>query len=1217
MSHIIRKVTYGGAVTTIAGLAGVAGSADGTGSAARFNSPYDVTVDGADNLYVVDTNNQTIRKISPSGVVSTLAGAAGVQGSADGIGNAARFNNPNSLAADRDGNIYVADTFNHTIRKITPSGGVSTLAGLAGSVGSNDGTGSTARFQLPFGVTVDTSGNVYVSDTYNYKIRKITALGVVTTLAGSGGPGSNDGSGGLAQFNAPRGIAVDGAANLYVADEGSSTIRKVTPSGAVTTLAGLAGTNGSADGSGIAVGFNQAAGIAVNSAGAIYIADTRNSTIRRGAAPPKEGALDQAFDAGNFTNGLVSAAVQQPDGKVIIGGSFHKVHGVVRHNLARLNVDGSVDLSFDAGSGPDYGIPTGGMALQGDGKLLIVGAFASVNGVSRTASIARLNSDGSLDNAFDPGRTLSVDGISDSKGNPANSGYANSLILQPDGKVVVAGYFAYVFSAPFTSVPRSGVVRFNSDGSFDASFDPGAGISHKDGAQYGSFLARESSGKIVLQGHFSSYDNHPAPGLVRTQANGSFDETFAPGAATDDFSVFGLFMQANDRLAVYGSFTSFDGAPHSGLVRLTSSGAVDSTFSPPVFKNYVSAGTINSVTQDNSGKLIVSGFFHSVGGVTVNNIARLETNGARDLDFNPTGAGPSGYQVNAVLVRQTDGKIFAGGYFATFGGAIRHNLAWMGNNGVVESEFEGLAGVADYQPQVYALAVQPDSKVLVGGFFNSFRGLPHYNLVRLNPDGTIDPSFNSTFQTEGSIRAMALQPDGKILIAGNVRAVNGVARGSVARLNSDGTLDLSFNSGLGADGLVNALAVDATGNVYIGGGFHKFDSTDRMFLAKLDSSGNLDPSFDPGTGLTATVYAIVVDEIGGKIVAGGSFSTYAGSNVGRVVRLDATTAARDLSFNSGGSGFNSTVRALRLGPNGKYSVGGSFSNFNGVARARVARLQGDGTLDATFTNPQISAPILALALQGDKVIVGGSPFNGMSHPIRINADGGIDSTFDVGAGISIAPTNALSANTIVTALAVQNDGGVLVGGVFNQVNGVPRVALARLAEAPRTFTAVSRKAHGGAGFFDLDLPLTGALGVENRMAGTGGAHQIVVSFGGPVTLTGAFVENGIGQVSSYSGSGTDTVTLNLSGMANAQSVSLSLATVSNGTNSSNLSVPVAFLLGDTTGNGSVTASDIAQTKGQSGQTLSLGNFRTDVNTSGSINASDVGQVKSASGTQVP
>ena len=278
----IRKITSGGVVSTIAGTAGLCGSTDGTGAAARFNSPESVAVDASGNVYVADSGNDTIRKITASGVVTTLAGTAGTTGSIDGTGAAARFNAPVGVAIDTAGNIYVADCNNNTVRKITPDGMVSTLAGTAGVIGSADGTGAAASFYCPAGVAIDTGGTIYVADYSNNTIRKITPDGMVSTLAGTAGvTGSSDGTGAGARFDAPDGVATDSAGNIYVADTYNDTIRKITPAGATSTFAGTAGTSGSTDGEGAAASFDYPTGVTVDSAGNVYVADTDNCTIRK------------------------------------------------------------------------------------------------------------------------------------------------------------------------------------------------------------------------------------------------------------------------------------------------------------------------------------------------------------------------------------------------------------------------------------------------------------------------------------------------------------------------------------------------------------------------------------------------------------------------------------------------------------------------------------------------------------------------------------------------------------------------------------------------------------------------------------------------------------------------------------------------------------------------------------------------------------------------
>lgn len=356
-NHTIRKVTPAGIVSTLAGTASMFGSADGTGAVARFRGPESVAVDGAGNVYVADTDNHTIRKVTPAGTVSTLAGTASMPGSADGTGAAARFDSPSGVEVDSSGNVYVADTSNHTIRKVTPTGAVSTLAGTARTYGSADGTGAAARFDSPKGVAVDSAGNVYVTNSFNiskFAIRKITPAGIVTTLTGvlesspygyggmtvdsagtlyvtsndtvlvvapAGGvstlaSGSVDGTGAAARFLGPAGVAADSVGNIYIAD-GGTTIRKITLAGAVTTLAGAAGYYGSADGTGVLARFSGTSGVAIDSAGNIYVADTSN-VIRKVTSAGVVSTLAGTAGMSGRADGIGAAArFYQPEGVAV------------------------------------------------------------------------------------------------------------------------------------------------------------------------------------------------------------------------------------------------------------------------------------------------------------------------------------------------------------------------------------------------------------------------------------------------------------------------------------------------------------------------------------------------------------------------------------------------------------------------------------------------------------------------------------------------------------------------------------------------------------------------------------------------------------------------------------------------------------------------------------------------------------------------------------
>lgn len=268
------------AIRTLAGN-DAPGSTNGFGSNARFNHPLGVTTDAAGNVYVTDTKNGTVRKITPYGLASDFAGQAGFFGSANGNGTNAQFFGPQGIAADGAGNLFVADTANATIRKISPAGTVSTFAGAVGNFNSFDGAGGAAQFYQPEGVAVDNGGNVYVADAWNHTIRKITSAGVVSTLAGlAGNCGAADGTNSKARFNRPSGIAMDTATNFFVTDSLNHTIRKITPGGTVSTIAGLAGVWGRADGTNRVARFFQPQGIVVNAAGQLVVADSGNQTLR-------------------------------------------------------------------------------------------------------------------------------------------------------------------------------------------------------------------------------------------------------------------------------------------------------------------------------------------------------------------------------------------------------------------------------------------------------------------------------------------------------------------------------------------------------------------------------------------------------------------------------------------------------------------------------------------------------------------------------------------------------------------------------------------------------------------------------------------------------------------------------------------------------------------------------------------------------------------------
>jgi len=386
-NHTIHKVTPGGVVTTVAGSA--SGSADGVGTAAMFFGPRGVAIDAAGNLYVADSGNATIRKISPDGVVTTFAGRAGVTGSADGAGTAATFNFPCGVAIDATGNLYVADSGNALIRKITAGGVVTTLAGRAGQVGHADGGTGVSLFFRPVALTTDQTGNIFVADASDQTVRKITPAGTVSTVAGLSpfqSAGSADGTA-AARFFAPQGLANGPAGEIYVADTGNHTIRKISATGAVTTLAGLAGSAGFAEGAGASARFNTPVDVAVDLSGNVFVADERNFVIRK--VTPAGTVSTVAGQSGQWgeTDGPVGAALLGDITGVAVD-AVGNLYVSERSRVRKIGVNGQVMTL------PDFSQPhtfLTDVAVDAAGNIYAVDAtYEDVVKITPTGTITRI-----------------------------------------------------------------------------------------------------------------------------------------------------------------------------------------------------------------------------------------------------------------------------------------------------------------------------------------------------------------------------------------------------------------------------------------------------------------------------------------------------------------------------------------------------------------------------------------------------------------------------------------------------------------------------------------------------------------------------------------------------------------------------------------------------------------------------------------------------------
>lgn len=384
-NHTIRRVTPAGVVTTIAGSAGISGSANGTGSAARFRQPTGVAVDSGGNVYVADQSNNTIRRITPAGLVTTFAGTPDNAGSVDGVGSAARFFLPKQVGVDAAGNVWVADTGNSTVRRITPAAAVTTIAGSPSRSGYQDGTGNAVRFNAPQQIAIDASGSVVVTDSGNHLIRRVTGETVSTVAGTAESPGTTDGPAASARFRDPLGAAIDPSGNIYVADWGNHTIRRIAPNGAVTTFAGSPGQSGSTDGIGASARFHGPRALAAGTDGSIWVTDRENHTIRRitaggavstiAGSPGQSGNADGTGGAARFTfpHGIAAA----PDGNLIVSDWGN-------HTIRRVTPAGVVTTL--AGSPGASGVADGvgavarfsgpqGVAVDADGDVWITDSW--------------------------------------------------------------------------------------------------------------------------------------------------------------------------------------------------------------------------------------------------------------------------------------------------------------------------------------------------------------------------------------------------------------------------------------------------------------------------------------------------------------------------------------------------------------------------------------------------------------------------------------------------------------------------------------------------------------------------------------------------------------------------------------------------------------------------------------------------------------------------
>ena len=711
--------------------------------------------------------------------------------------------------------------------------------------------------------------------------------------------------------------------------------------------------------------------------------------------------------AGGFNNRVNSIAVQS-DGKILVGGIFTTYDGTSVGRMARLNSDGTRDATFNVVFNSDVN----SIAIQTDGKIIVAGSFSSCNGVAKNG-IIRLNPDGSNDPSFNIGSGFNALAI------------MLGTKIQSDGKIVVFGN-----ATSFNGTTVKKIARLNTDGTLDLTFNiTGTGFNGSIPIQC---MAIQSDGKIIVGGDFSQWNGiNGVNKIARLNSNGTFDPTFNPGTGFNS-TVNSISIQQDGKIITGGVFTAFNGITCNYIARINTNGTFDSSFNTGIGINSL----IYSTEIQLDGKIIVGG------GNNLTRTARLNTDGSLDNNYDPGNGHNNNVKTIAI---QTDGKIILGGDFTTYNAFSRARISRSNADGARDATFNPVAG---FDNTVNCTARQTDGKIIAGGGFTIFNDYPSIRIVRLNADGSIDLTFNTGLGFNGVVYSCAIQSDGKIIVGGDFTSYNGYAINRVIRLNTDGSIDLSFNPLSGFNGIVYSIAIQNDGKIITAGAFTTLNGNTANRIARLNTDGSSDPTFNTGTGFNSDVYDIEIQQ-NGKIVAGGNFWLFNGINRSYITRID-TDGALDATFLAGFSGGG--VRTLKIQTDNKIIVGGDFTTYiiaSSVSRNRIARLNTNGTLDATFNpgtgfNQRVNS-IDIQSVSNGKLIVGGdfTTYNSASRNkiVSLTPNGTVDVSFNQGSGFGFYNS---AINAKVLSVIVEPNGKIMVAGYFDNYNGICRNHIARL-----------------------------------------------------------------------------------------------------------------------------------------------------------------------------
>ena len=804
-----------------------------------------------------------------------------------------------------------------------------------------------------------------------------------------------------------------------------------------------------------------------------------------GTAQVAPGFVDGSFDPViGATSGQIVDNFIQPDGKILIAGAFSTVNGTNKNAIARFNSDGTLDAGFNSGSGPSDAVFS--IDMQSDGKIIIGGLFTSYNGMP-VGRIARLNADGTLDQTFNTG------GVGMNNRTGGNQEITVVKVL-PNDKIVIGGTFTN-----FNGTTQNRIARLNPDGNLDTSFTVGTGANGPIIA-----LALQSDGKIVIGGNFNGYNGTVSPRLARINTDGTFDNSFMVASGANE-SVMDIIVQPDSKILVSGYFTGFAGFSKNGVVRLNRDGSIDQTFDVAG----VDAVVVGIALQAD-GKILLGGSFSEIASAPRKCLARVNTDGTIDPTFDPgTSIGP---QVVNRINLLPNGKPILTGSFTTYNGTANGGAIRINSDG---SHDMNIASSSASVGNTWALAQQQDGKIIVGGSFANVGGAPRLNIARISANGSNDATFNPGSGANSPVYAVAVQPDGKMVIGGNFTTYNGAPANRIARVNADGTIDATFATGSAMNLAVESIAIQTDGKIIASGAFTTYNGATVNRFVRLNTNGTLDTTFTTGTGINGSAKSIAF-QADGKILMGGQFTTYNGTARNRIARLN-TDGTLDTTFDPG-TGAANIVNSLALQADGKVVIGGSFTTVNGTARSKVARLNSNGSLDTTFDagagpGPGTAAEVTkVLAVENGKTLVAGNftTFSGSTKTriARLNPNGSVDHTFMSGAGA--VATNGLTIRSLVR----QQDGMILIGGQFTAFNTSARSGLARFKNATDTYADLD-----GDGVTDFSVMRRSGMSgpwtwwVTNSSTGTTEAFE----FGASPT--------DVAQPADYDGDGKDDVAI--------------------------------------------------------------------------------------------